>query len=282
MKTILVPTDFSEQAQFALDFATQIAKKNDTKIFLFHVLEIPVGTFAEPLTVNVGGSFDADFVKEMTDNAKKEINKLAEQFAGEGVDIETYVDLGSPYEGISHLVSEKQADLIVMGSKGASGLSEIFIGSNAEKVVRRSECPVIVVKQKTDTTKIKNIVFGTGIKDVSEGLMMKLKQLQAAFGATLHLVRINTPNNFKRDEDIKRSLKALASRHMLKHYTINIYNDMYEDQGLIYFAEEVDADMIALGTHGRTGIAHLISGSLAEDVVNHAIRPIWTYDLDGK
>ncbi|MDH5597867.1 MAG: universal stress protein, partial [Cyclobacteriaceae bacterium] len=64
--------------------------------------------------------------------------------------------------------------------------------------------------------------------------------------------------------------------YMFNNYTVNVYNAAYEDEGVIHFAEKIKADMIALGTHGRTGLQHLISGSIAEDIVNHAQRPIWT------
>ena len=66
---------------------------------------------------------------------------------------------------------------------------------------------------------------------------------------------------------------------MLKNYTLNVFNDPYEESGVINFAQEIDADMIAMGTHGRRGLAHLMSGSVAEDIVNHVDCPIWTYSI---
>jgi nucleotide-binding universal stress UspA family protein len=67
-----------------------------------------------------------------------------------------------------------------------------------------------------------------------------------------------------------------VQKHGLENYTMEIYNESTEEDGIIYFAEDIDADMIALATHGRTGLKHLLSGSIAEDVVNHAQRPVWT------
>ena len=65
----------------------------------------------------------------------------------------------------------------------------------------------------------------------------------------------------------------------MNNYTLNIFNDTYEESGVISFAQMIKADMIAMGTHGRKGINHIISGSLAEDVVNHIDCPIWTYTI---
>ena len=74
-------------------------------------------------------------------------------------------------------------------------------------------------------------------------------------------------------------MEEVARRYMLKDHTINIYNDIYEDQGILSFANKIDASMIDMGTHSRKGLKHLLSGSLAEDVVNHARRPIWTFHI---
>ena len=65
----------------------------------------------------------------------------------------------------------------------------------------------------------------------------------------------------------------------MKNYTINIYSDKVEEDGIIFYAQDINADLIALATHGRSGLLHLLSGSIAEDVVNHAKRPVWTFRL---
>ena len=108
---------------------------------------------------------------------------------------------------------------------------------------------------------------------------MKVKNLQDFFDARLHIVFINTPGMFKRDAETKVSLQAYVKRFMLKNYTLNIYNDVSEEDGIASFAKDVKADMIALRTHGRRGIARLASGSIAEDIVNHINCPIWTYKI---
>ncbi len=63
----------------------------------------------------------------------------------------------------------------------------------------------------------------------------------------------------------------------MKNYTINVYNDLGEEEGIIYFADSINADLIAMATHGRTGFAHVMAGSIAEDVVGHSKRPVLTF-----
>jgi nucleotide-binding universal stress UspA family protein len=90
-------------------------------------------------------------------------------------------------------------------------------------------------------------------------------------------VRINTPGNFQRDAIIRKYMEDFARKLQLKNFTINIFNDLTEEEGIIYFSESVDADLIAMATHGRTGFAHVLAGSIAEDVVSHSKRPVLTF-----
>lgn len=281
MKNILVPVDFSSLAAFALEFALELAEKAQAKIKVLHVVEFPVGGAVDPIGLPIPTQMDAEFLGILKENAEKRMVKFLKNVK-QPAHVETVIEVGNPYINITDYIKDENIDLVVMGTKGASGFREFFIGSNAEKVVRMSKCPVITMHEKVKFSTIKNIAFATNFDDPSEELITELKRLQEIFQAKLHLVRINTPNNFERDRIARPALQRTAERYMLKDYTINIYNDIYEDQGILSFTQDIGADMVALGTHGRTGIGHLISGSIAEDVVNHATQPIWTYHLPRK
>lgn len=279
MVKILVPVDFSKEALDALQFAVGLTSAKSAKIEVIHVVEYPVGAAMDPVGMAVPSPYDPEFVDLLRENAEKRMNEFLGQFKSA---ISYTIEVGNPFFEITEKLSKIDADLVVMGTKGATGFKEFFIGSNAEKVVRKASCPVITLAQPTRCEDIQDIVFATNITDVSEGLVMNVKQLQDIFNAKIHLVRINTPNNFERDELAEKALEDLAERFMFKDYTVNIYNDVYEDQGILSFAKKINAHMIAMGTHGRTGLKHLLTGSLAEDVVNHAKRPIWTYQITKK
>jgi hypothetical protein len=155
----------------------------------------------------------------------------------------------------------------------------MLIGSNTEKVVRHAKCPVLTVKQPTELKSIHDIVFASNFTVEEASASSDLKKLQAVFEAKLHLVRINTPSNFETTRKTLKLIHEFIDNNKIENYTINIYNDKLEEDGIIYFAQDIDADLIALATHGRTGILHLLSGSIAEDVVNHAKRPVWTFRI---
>jgi len=224
-------------------------------------------------------SFEEAFIKDMKAHAEKNFAKMKEKWAKEGPKVSSYVEFGGTTSTIRDFINEKKIDLILMGTHGASGVKEFFIGSNTEKIVRTAGVPVISIKKQLKLQSIKNIVFPT-IADLNhEELVSEVKALQYFFKATLHILYVNTPSTFNRDLEIKPRLKAFAKRFMLKDFTLNVWNDYSEEEGLKNFVNESKADMIAMATHGRRGLNHLMSGSIAEDAVNHINCPIWTYKI---
>lgn len=283
MKTILVPTDFSQQAQYALDLAYGIAKKTNATVRLLNVVEAPHGTSFNAMgEVTAPDGMDSMFFAQLLKRMKDQITKQVENPKYKDISLEGEVEIGNPYESIARTITDQKVDLVVMGTQGSSGLEEVLVGSNTEKVVRRAHCPVLTVKSAVTADSIKNIVFATNMRDAEENLVRELLKLQKLFGATLHIVCVNTPSSFETDRYYKKEMKAFVEKHKLENYTLNVYNNDVEEDGIVFFAEDINADMIALATHGRRGISHLLSGSIAEDIVNHAKRPVWTFSIAKK
>ncbi len=274
MKKILVPCDFSESAVQAFKFAVEIANQSKGELLLLNVVEIPV---IHDSVMAPAFSFEETYLKEMKDRAEKDFKKMREKWAKDGPKIRTLIQFGAPTSAISRVVDEEKVDLIVMGTKGASGLKEFFVGSNTEKVVRWSAVPVVAIKKSVKGASIKNIIFPSTLHEDEEDLTLRVKALQDFFKATLHVLYVNTPANFRTDVISRQKLKDFAKRFMLKNFTLNVYNDISEEAGVAHFTKEVKGDLIALATHGRKGLSHLMSGSIAEDMVNHIDCPIWTW-----
>lgn len=271
MKKILVPCDFSQSSAEALKFAAQIAETEKSHIRLIHAIELPV-LYDSSLAV----AFEQDYMKDQRAAALKKLNKLAERWI-KGAKTTSDVQFGGIVGVIESEIESWGADLLVMGTHGASGIKEYTIGSNAEKVVRNSTVPVITVRKAVKS--IKNIVFPVRPEGDLEELTMRVKALQEYFNAKLHVLYVNTPVLFHRDSDIKPKLEALAKRYMLKNYTLNIFNDIGEAEGIVNFTGGLKDSMVAMRTHGRKGITHLATGSVAEDVVNHIESPVWTFKI---
>jgi len=275
MKKILVPCDFSDAAVQAFKFAVEIATQSRGEILLLHVIELPVmhDTVLMPTL-----SFEESFIKDMAVNAEKNFSKMKEKWAKSGPKVISFIEYGPTAHAIKNFIKDKKIDLVVMGTKGASGVKEFLVGSNTEKIVRMSPVPVFAVKKSAKASSIKNIAFPNTLEDSAEQdeLILGVKALQNFFKAKLHVVYINTPANFKRDSVTHQQLNAFAKRFMLKDYTLNVYNATDQEMGITDFIHENGIDMIAMGTHGRRGLNHFMSGSVAEDMVNHINCPIWT------
>lgn len=277
MKTILVPCDFSKPAVNAYRFALDVAAQSKGTVHLLNVIELPVlqDTMLMPAL-----NFEEQLIIDLRKKAEKDFNKLLSKYpAPKGVRIVFKIEFGAVSRMILDYIKPQSIDIVIMGSHGATGLREIFVGSNAEKIVRSSSVPVLVLKNYYKSP-IKNIVFPNTLEtEHQEDLVMKVKALQDFFKAKLHIVFINTPLSFTSDTVTHERLNTFAKRFLLKDYTINVFNQGDEEEGIIQFTKMIGADLIAMGTHGRKGIAHIFNGSLAEDVVNHTKGLVWTYSL---
>ena len=274
MKKILVPCDFSLPSVSAYRVALDIAQMSGGEIHLVNVIELPVlhDTVLMPVL-----SFEEALLQELRERAEKQFEKLRKKYAGDFEDIILSVLYGNISIMLLQYIEEHDIDLVVMGTKGATGVREALIGSNTEKIVRRSPAPVLAVKKYQPASDIKDIVFPTSLQADHPDLVAKVKALQKFFDATLHVLYINTPTNFTSDSTTNKRFNDCVKKHGLRNVTTNIYNDRYEEAGIINFAQSINAGLIAMGTHGRKGLAHILSGSLTEDVVNHVDCPTWTY-----
>ena len=164
-----------------------------------------------------------------------------------------------------------------MGTSGRTKLEEVLIGSNTERIIRHAKCPVLTIHKKPLSTDFKNIVYATSMSREEQVFSRIVRRVQQLYNSTLHLVRVNTPADFQKDQVAKEYMEKFAKKLQLKKFTINIYNDFSTEDGIIHFADQVNADMIAMATHGRTGIAHVLTGSIAEEVAGHSNRPVLTF-----
>jgi nucleotide-binding universal stress UspA family protein len=278
MKTILVPTDFSKEAQTAAEVGSSIARKSGAELILLHVIEE-----GSKESVKITGEVKYDtmedriFMLKLIERSKKQMEKAVSDKMFNGVKVRPELRIGSPFHGMRSIITDQKVDLVVMGTAGKTNLAEMIIGSNTEKVVRHSKCPVLTIQKKPTRMDFKHIVYATSMSKDEEVFSRIVKRAQDLYNATVHLVRINTPGNFQRDAVVKKYMHDFAKKLLLKNYTVNVFNDITEEEGIIYFADSINADMIAMATHGRTGFAHVLAGSIAEDVVNHSKRPVLTF-----
>ena len=274
MKNLLVPTDFSEQSENALKVAAQLAKKHDCKIHLLHVLEIPMHK-VDPLT-SYNNLPEAVYFMKL---AHKQFEKLKDKEYLKGIAIHENVEFHEIFKGVFQVCKKRHIDLVIMGSNGASGLREMLIGSNTEKVVRTSETPVLVVKNEHETFNVNHFVFASDFKDESKIPYKKAIEFAKILNTKIHLLMVNTPNKFMSSAKANSRMKTFAGSFDYDHFSTNIYNDDTIEKGIMNFSTSINADLIGMSTHGRQGISHFFNGSISEDLVNHAKRPVITFKI---
>ncbi|GHA56417.1 universal stress protein [Pontibacter akesuensis] len=282
MRRILVPTDFSEEARNAYEVALAIARRTGAGIKLLHVVETPYYTpnFSATGDVMVGSNgMEQVYMLRLLEATKAQMNELIRSYPTNGVQVVHEVEVDRPISKIKRTIKDDDVDLVVMGSKGSSGFDEFLIGSNTEKVVRSADCPVLTVKHRHENFEVREVVLASDFKREIGQAIEKFKLFQQVFGARMHLVYINTPGAFESSANLKQKLEHTAQKYGLQNYTTNVYNDTMEEDGILNFAKEVRADLIMMATHGRTGFAHLLSGSIAEDLVNHTQIPVLTVQI---
>ena len=276
MNEILVATDLSTPSGWALGMAVEIAARSQVHVRLLHIVEHPQGTI-----LNISGDFNLEEaeeneeIRQYMDRARTEVKKIAEEYPG--IDLRPEVQLGKPVTSVAESIKEESADLIIVSSRGADKAD--MLGSTTEELVRKATCPVITVKSKLHADGIKDIVFATNFIERQSHVVEELKDLQRLFEAKLHLLKVNIFDNLPLDENTRKEMENFVEQYDIGYYTLNYTNNPVEEDGIIQFANEIQADMIAIATHGRTGIRHLIYGSVAEDIVKHAKRPVWTCRL---
>ncbi|QXP80178.1 MULTISPECIES: universal stress protein [Winogradskyella] len=274
MKRILVPTDFSVQAENALKVAAMIAKMNDAEIYLLHMMEIPM----QQTDPGKAKSIIPETLFFMN-LARKKFETIKNQDYLKGIKVHETVKEDITFNEVKDSCDEFNIDLIVMGSHGTSGIMDMFVGSNTEKVVRSSETPVLVIKNEHQNFNVSDFIFASDFQNDNKETYKQAVKFAEIFNAKIHLLLVITPNSFMTTYEAKSRITNFISSQSFKNYSTTIHNDFSVEQGILNVSKDINADLIGISTHGRQGIAHFFNSSISEDIVNNANRPVITFKI---
>ncbi|WP_421874233.1 universal stress protein [Marinoscillum sp.] len=275
MKKILVPTDFSECANNATDIAIDIAKHYGAELHFYHFVSVPIDWVHLDFAQN---TIYPDVTQEV-DRVQKEIKKLVTYAEGKGVKAYSYVDFDNSTGAVATYAKKNDISFIVMGSHGAKGIQEFFLGSNAQKVVRYAEIPVLIVKTKLDSIHVNDILFVSDFQEEMTKPFEHVIQFAKVIDAKIHLVYLNTPSDFQRSWVIRErmeSFEKLASGLLAKSEVVNC---LFLEEGMEQYCKDNHIGMIAMATHHRKGLSRTFLGSLTEEVVNHMDIPVVSFPI---
>ena len=275
MKHILVPTDFSECADRAAQVAASLAKISGAKLHFYHNMIIPINWI---MLEQHQEQMYPDVTKSVNEN-KSQLQEYVNKAQKDDIEAEYFLDFESSSDAISRYAESHHIDLIVMGSHGASGVKELFIGSNAQRMVRNATVPVFIVKDKTPNLEVPKVLFASDFEPEMMTPFIKVVEFAEMLDAKIHLIYINTPADFKRSwviHEKMESFRALASSRLEKS---EIVDCMYFEEGIEKYCEIHHTDLITIATHHRKGLSRAILGSLTERIVNHVDLPVMSVPL---
>ena len=276
MKNILVPTDFSENCKKAEELGIEMAKLYNSEIHFFHLINTPVNWV----------ELDKEKEKRYPETvkqigiAKASLRELEKKAERQGLECRTFLEFDGGQANILKHSGHFHHDFIVTGSSGTRGGIRELMGSNVEKIVRKADVPVVVVKDEEVSFPFKDIVFVSDfLQDVSDAFKQVISIAEKC-GAHIHLLRVNTQTDFNSIEQgldpIKEFLKKFPD---LDNFSMNVYNEPDVETGINNYLRYKNADLIAMCTHGRTGFLSLFSKSIAEGVTNHSELPVMTIKM---
>lgn len=265
---ILFPVDFSDFSDKAFDTAEFFAEKYEGELILLHVLEAPTGP------MKLFSSWDED-------EARKKVNKmmddLIKKHGDRPIPYIKMIKVGKPYKSIIEAANEINANLVVMGTHGASGMSEMLVGSNAARVVRSAPNHILTIRNKPNHIGFTKILVPLDLtKETGEKVNLAI-EFAEKFGAELAVVTILQTDDAEIKSRLEKRMKV-AMDYIAKH-NVKATASMIESKeaiadAVIDYGVKVGADMICIMTQQDLKFTESVMGSSAERIVNHSPIPV--------
>ncbi len=259
LEKLLLSTDGSEFSEGAIREAINLAKTCSSRLFAVSVVE-------------VNPEFEAlapQLVEKVEKETRQHLESVKSMAAGEGVECEIIAHQGEePYKYIVEEAAKNRVDMIIMGRRGRSGLKRLMLGSVAAKVIGHAPCNVLIAPRAARVV-CKNILIATDGSRYSDAASMQSIGIAKRLGSSLFAVSVaHSDAELQETRDNVNRVKELAGREGIKVETLTPTGRPYE--AIVDAARQMNADLIVVGSHGRTGIERLLMGSVTERVIGHA------------
>lgn len=287
IKRLLLATDFSEFAYRAECYAHALAASWRAELSVITVLEFPPGMNPE-YTVN------KLYLTDLMSNASARLTELKRRAHQHGISATTRIATGIPNEEVMVAAQAEQTDLIIVGTRGKSGLAHVLLGSTAERLIRMAPCPVLAVHATkandltTEGISLNRILVPTDLSDCSLEAVKYAGLVAVQAKASIELLHIMEPTYYgidftieSRDEREQRrrvtaeQLGALSSEFAAAGITakVSLVGGTPVDT-ILEFASRSSSHLIVMGTHGRRGLSHGWVGSVTESVLRRGTIPV--------
>jgi len=272
---ILIPTDFSVQAEYSYLMVKKLEEKMPVDIHFLHVLTVPdTVTMDGKGTIQTCGEIDVKYVQKQKEIAERNLANLQAQY---GNNTSTHLVLGKITDAILNFAETNQYDLIVMGTKGAWGIKEKLSGSETQMIARRSKVPLLSLMCDRSELQIQHLLMVHNFSNPARENLSLMQKLIKAFNPKLHLLQITSGDIVPHKPTVEADMKKFAELNNITNYECHLINDKHIEDGVIHFNQMINMDIVCIGTHGKGGIFH---NSATEKLINHLFKPIISFHLN--
>lgn len=285
-RRILCPVDLSEATRAALPPAVAIAKAYEAELFFVHVLDFPYETVALER-----------YYLEIEDEANRRLTELIHGLDSDGLSVHAAVLRGTPYDKVVEFAGQQSVDLIVAATHGRGGIDRLVVGSVAERIVRLAPCPVLTVPpgySEAAGYRPSRIVMATDFSEIADEALPVAVSMAQRFGADLtlvHVVTIAERGEYGESwqfpvlpaevagEQIEQANQGLNRRGRdaggeAMHVETHLIRGTYPAIEIAEFSESVQAGMVVVASHGRSGIGRVLLGSTTEKLIRYSKVPV--------
>ena len=271
---VLIPTDFSVQAEYAYLMVKKLEEKTSTEVHFIHVLDVPDTVSIDANgKIQTCGEIDINYVISQKEIADRNLSNLKTQY---GQHIQTHLVLGKITDSIINFSESNKFDLIVMGTKGAWGIKEKLSGSETQIIARKSKTPLLSLMCDRSGLIVKNILLVHDFRNPAEDNLSLLKKLINAFDAKIHQLQIVSKQSNSENESLLKLMDKHAKENGISNYENHLLNDLDVENGVIHFNQMQDIDIVCIGKQGQKKIFHT---SATEKLINHLFKPIISFQL---
>jgi nucleotide-binding universal stress UspA family protein len=272
MVNILVPTDLSDLSKVAVQYAIKIANKLGGTITLLHVINI-----IQPTRAAMRLQLKA-LEKDLVDTAKEDLDIFVSSISKQvktGDPIKVKVVKGAYFnDTIKKEAKKLRTGLIVMGTRGASGLRKYVLGSNTASVIEVSHVPVLAVPELGDFKNFKNVVYATDLKHTQKELKALIPYLEK-FGSKIHLIHVTS--NLKEVSALEKKIVGLVEKSGIPNVICKVMVNKKIDEAIEHYLEATSADLLAMFTHDVTFYEKLFNRSMTKKMAFHSKIPLLAF-----
>lgn len=273
MKTILFPTDFSENALHASNYVGMLANKFDANVILLNIYSVPIITeYQVPYNID-------DFTTEMKAASEKNLVIFTDKFiASTGLSqqrISHKIHCGLVTDSILEIANNVNADMIVIGTKGASNVLDKWIGTTAQMVMKQAECPVWIIPEKADVNFPQKFLYAADLTEDEIMATQKLMEFVKPFEANCKIIHIDDKFEINQAQEVGEKISGLKEEFK-NDDNVFVRTIKRDDvvEGLEAYIQNYKPDVLALAVHDKSFLSRIFQQSVTNHFVYHADLPI--------